>query len=66
LRGVPALRHHGKAVITIRRCAEDDFEPVLALLRQLWPDRELDREGAHRFYERHGFKRTCLLFSKEI
>jgi GNAT superfamily N-acetyltransferase len=30
---------------TIRECARDDFEPVFGLLRQLWPDRELDREA---------------------
>lgn len=45
MRGGLALRHHGKAMITIRRCAEDDFEAVLELLRQLWPDRELEREA---------------------
>jgi ribosomal protein S18 acetylase RimI-like enzyme len=27
---------------TIRRCRSDDFDAVLALLRQLWPARELD------------------------
>ncbi len=32
-------------MISVRECAEDDFEPVLGLLRQLWPDRELDREA---------------------
>ncbi|MEW6555592.1 MAG: GNAT family N-acetyltransferase [Actinomycetota bacterium] len=143
-------------MITIRKCEADDFEPVLGLLRQLWPDRDLDRgaleetflynlgrdhqhylcalsgyelvgfcslsirkslwgqgflayidelvveeprrgegiggmlveralelarevgcrrveldsalhrEGAHRFYESHGFEAICLLFSREL
>ena len=29
----------------IRRCRRDDFEDVLVLLRQLWPDKELNRPG---------------------
>lgn len=29
----------------IRRCRRDDFEDVLMLLRQLWPDEELNRPG---------------------
>ncbi|RJP31038.1 MAG: GNAT family N-acetyltransferase [Actinobacteria bacterium] len=32
-------------MIEIRECAWGDFEPVLELLRQLWPGRELDREA---------------------
>ncbi len=32
-------------MVTIRKCARSDFEQVLSLLRQLWPDRELDREA---------------------
>jgi GNAT superfamily N-acetyltransferase len=32
-------------MITIRECDRRDFEPVFALLRQLWPDRELDRQA---------------------
>jgi GNAT superfamily N-acetyltransferase len=32
-------------MITMRGCTRDDLEPVLGLLRQLWPDRELDRDA---------------------
>ncbi|MBN2026972.1 MAG: GNAT family N-acetyltransferase [Actinobacteria bacterium] len=32
-------------MVEIRQCIEDDFEPVLGLLRQLWPGRELGREA---------------------
>lgn len=28
----------------VRECAMDDFEGVFALLEQLWPERELDRD----------------------
>lgn len=30
-------------MVEIRQCRQDDFGPVLRLLEQLWPDRELDR-----------------------
>jgi len=32
-------------MVEIRQCVREDFEAVLGLLRQLWPDRELDREA---------------------
>ena len=30
-------------MVEIRSCTQEDFETVLGLLEQLWPDRELDR-----------------------
>lgn len=40
-------------MVEIRYCERDDFEPVLGLLRQLWPDRELDRGRIEESF-RHG------------
>ncbi|MDD3718504.1 MAG: GNAT family N-acetyltransferase [Actinomycetota bacterium] len=37
---------------TIRYCTREDFGPVFGLLRQLWPDMELDRGALENMY--HG------------
>ena len=37
----------------IKRCRQDDFEPVLRLLEQLWPDRELDRPALRGVFSRN-------------
>ena len=37
---------------SIRQCCQNDFEPVCQLLRQLWPDKELDKAALKRVYER--------------
>ena len=37
---------------TIRRCRSDDFDAVLALLRQLWPARELDVSSLREVYRK--------------
>ena len=37
---------------TIRRCRFEDFEGVLALLRQLWPARELDVAALREVFRR--------------
>jgi glucosamine-phosphate N-acetyltransferase len=34
-------------MVVIRECKEKDFEQVLKLLEQLWPDKKLDREKLH-------------------
>jgi len=57
-------------MVTIRECAIDDFEPVLRLLRQLWPDRGLDR-GALEDVFRHNLGRgdqyyLCAVSGKEL
>ena len=36
----------------IRDCAAGDFEPLVALLQQLWPDKRLDRGALRRVFER--------------
>jgi GNAT superfamily N-acetyltransferase len=35
----------------IRRCRRDDFEDLLMLLRQLWPDEELNRPGLKNVFD---------------
>jgi len=39
-------------MIQIRPCASEDFEGVLALLRQLWPDKYIDTQMLKVVYER--------------
>jgi len=34
----------------IRACTREDFEQIFALLRQLWPDRTLDRDALSQVY----------------
>ena len=40
------------ADIEMRPCGTTDFEGVLALLRQLWPNKTLDSESLRKVYER--------------
>ena len=39
-------------MIQIRPCSSEDFEGVVAVLRQLWPDKHIDMEMLRVVYER--------------
>ena len=41
-----------KPLIRIRSCATNDFASVLRLLRQLWPEKQLDESAVKRGFER--------------
>jgi glucosamine-phosphate N-acetyltransferase len=43
LRKQALLPHDGVEMIEIRDCINSDFDQVFGLLRQLWPDRALER-----------------------
>lgn len=49
--------------LNIRRAGKDDFESVLALFRQLWPENELNRERQlavyHAMLETNGYELLC-------
>ncbi len=40
------------ATIQTRECRTEDFDSVVALLRQLWPDKQLDPVALRRVYDR--------------
>ncbi len=45
--------------VRIRDCGEDDFESVLVLLRQLWPELELDPVALKEIYRECLTRDTC-------
>jgi len=45
----------------IKPCQQNDFEAVFRLLRQLWPDRDLDTSALRKVYDR-GIKAKSQLY----
>lgn len=38
-------------MVEIRECGKNDFDGVLGLLEQLWPDRQLDHRVLRKVYD---------------